>query len=130
MKGFLILSLMLTSLFLKEENKITITPDKQVYKQGEIIKFKVKAKKKFQLATNGDCSSSVLPPSYVMEIDGRFPYPSGIGQLCCGLPCAGSFKKYEFSQRDTLAIGRWKVMLLTCDRSAGMVESSVFEVIE
>lgn len=126
----LIVSLLLVSLFPEKGNKITITPDKKVYTQGEIIKFKVKAKKRFQLATDGRCSSGILPPTYIKERNGTFTDDYGMAQMCCGLPCAGSFKKYEFARMDTLEVGRWKVVLYTCDLSAGSVESEVFEVVE
>jgi len=81
------------------------------------------------LSTNGDCSSSVLPPLFTKEVDGVFPPVFAGVQLCCGLPCSvNSYKNYEFTS--SLTIGRWKVALFTCDHTAGMVESEIFEVIE
>lgn len=130
MKVLFFLSLVFTSLFFQTETKITITPDKKVYTQGEIITFKVKSNKRFQLATDGSCSSSILPPRFVMERNGKFPLPEAMVQMCCGLPCAGPYKNYEFTNIEPLAIGRWKVMLFTCDFKAGTVESEVFEVVE
>lgn len=130
MKGLIIISLLIATLFPQQENKIKITPDKKVYTQGEIITFKVKATKRFQLATDGDCSSSILPPHYIKEKDGVFKSDRAFIQKCCGLPCAGSFKNYEFTRIDTLSPGRWKVLLYTCDYTSGPAESEVFEVVE
>jgi|GEM_PF-4089307 len=127
MKTLLILSLALSVFTTKNAVKIIITPDKTIYEQGEMMTFKVKSNKRFRIATNGDCSSSALPPSFVREINGKFQPELGLGaQLCCGLPCTSLLRNYEFSHLDTLATGRWKVILFTCE--AGAVESPIFEV--
>ncbi|MGB1218018.1 MAG: hypothetical protein ACPG5P_09085 [Saprospiraceae bacterium] len=112
----------------QEKENISITPDKKIYNQGEIITLKVKSKKRFRLATDGDCSSSVLPPTYIREINGKFPPAFQGPQMCCGLPCSiNSMKKIEYTMSDTLEIGRWKMLLTTCE--FGLVESEIFEII-
>lgn len=145
MKTLLILSLGITFLFLQheemhcqilsvdqqEELKITITPDKSVYKQGEMITFKVEANRSFQRATTGDCKIILYPPIYAIERNGEFSLPYGIKQKCCGPGCSfKSYNNFEFTQEDTLGLGRWKVLIYTCDFASDPVESMVFEVVE
>jgi len=128
MKTLLFLSLILTSFSTQIKHGITVTPDKLVYTQGEIMTFTVQAKNGYSIANTGACQNSILSPLYVLERKGIF-LTYAMRQLCCGKSCSNRpYKEDQFTQTDTLMAGRWKALVPIC--GIGYVESEIFEVVE
>lgn len=122
----LLLSLQITA-FAQEEDNYTFLTEKQTYKVGETITAKLTSKKSFTLATDGDCSSSALAPSFIKKINGKWQESYAMRQMCCGLPCTMN-PINEMNPQITLEItGTFKMIIYTC---SGTVMSNAFTVEE
>lgn len=113
--------------FAQEDNKFEFITEKETYKTGEVITAELKSKKPFALATDGDCSSSVLPTYYIKQIDDKWPVPEGVKQMCCGLPCTMNTLKKMNPQITIESKGKYKMVVYTC---SGVAVSNAFEVSE
>lgn len=128
MKWILIIPLVfLQFLSYSQDGKDTIISktDKEIYLLGETIKIHLKSKRAFRLSTTGDCSSSVLSPIYIMEVDGVWKEPEVQRQMCCGLPFSSAMKEKDYEMVIGI-IGRYKMAVFT---NKGLIISNVFEVI-
>jgi len=128
MKWILILPLLFLQLQGTSQNgrdSIISKTDKEVYLLGETIKIQMKSKKAFRLMTDGDCSSSILAPTYMMEVNGKWKEPEMRRQMCCGLPFSFAMKttSYEMVIEE---IGRYKIVVFT---DKGLVISNILEVV-
>lgn len=81
----------------------------------------------FTLKTTGDCNGSVLPPSFIKQVDGKWQELYGVRQLCCGLPCTMDAIHEMQSQIKIEIAGVYKMIVHTCGET---VSSNTFEVIE
>ncbi len=113
-------------LLAQRPNVIKSTTDKLQYEVGEEIVITLKAKKAFQLATDGDCSSSELPPMVITFEDGEWSEIEGLIQMCCGLPYSlwmGRSKKFS---KEISKPGIYKIVIFT---DSGQIKSNQFTVI-
>ncbi len=79
-------------------DKIRVNLDKESYQVDDFVNITLKSKKAFQLATNGDCNSSILQPSLIkMNEDGTWPEVEAMKQMCCGLPYSQAMKEAMFT---------------------------------
>lgn len=127
MKYILIIPLVflqLLSYSQENKSKISSKTDKKIYQIGETIKIELKAKKSFRLMTDGGCSSSVLSPSFIKEVNGEWQETEVQAQMCCGLPYSLPIKKVNYEMVREVA-GRYKIVVFI---DGGMIFSNVFEV--
>ena len=128
MKWILIIPLIFLQFISYSQNgKDTIISktDKEIYLLGETVKIHLESKRAFRLSTTGDCSSSVLPPIYIMEVDGKWTEPEAQRQMCCGLPYSAAMKEKDY-EMVAERIGRYKMLVFT---HGGLVISNIFEVV-
>ncbi len=83
------------SVFCSIEPDVRFHTDTKQYEIGDTIVLELRSDESFAFMTDGDCSSSVLPPYWLKKENGIFPMVEMGPQMCCGLPYSPPMKKWD-----------------------------------